>query len=61
MTRNKEHVSFINEDFIVMLGRLRSIAQHMAITITYKIEAGAGSRQGGEIRVMVFFVLCGVV
>jgi hypothetical protein len=33
----------------------------MAITITYKIEAGAGSWRGGEITVMVFFVLCGVV
>jgi hypothetical protein len=34
--------------------------QHTAIALTYKIEA-AGSRQVGEIMVLVFFVFCGVV
>ncbi len=38
-----------------MLPRLRLIAQHMAITLTYKIKA-TGSQQSGEIMVLVFFV-----
>jgi hypothetical protein len=43
-----------------MLRRLRLIAQHMAITLTYKIKA-AGSQRSGEIMVLVFLlfvVLC---
>ncbi len=43
-----------------MLRRLISIAQHMTITLTYKIEA-TGSQRLGEIMVLVFLffvVLC---
>ena len=36
-----------------MLRRLRLIAQHTAITLTYKIDA-AGSQRLGEIMVSVF-------
>jgi hypothetical protein len=56
----KEYVSFINKSYIAVLRRLRSIAQHTAITHTYKIKA-AGSQWSGEIMVLVFFVFCGVV
>jgi hypothetical protein len=38
-----------------MLRRSRSIAQYMAIALTYKIKA-TGSQQAGEIMVLMFFV-----
>jgi hypothetical protein len=56
---HKEYVSFINKNYIAVLRRLRSIAQHTAITLTYKIKA-AGSQRLGEVMVLVLFfvVLC---
>jgi hypothetical protein len=51
---NKEYVSFINKNYIVVLCRLRLIMQHMEITLTYKIKA-AGRQWLGEIMVLVFF------
>ncbi len=56
---NNMLVSLI-KNYIAMLCRLRSIVQHMAITLTYKIKA-AGSHRPGKIMVSVFFfflVLC---
>jgi hypothetical protein len=43
-----------------MLWRLRLIAQHTVIALTYKIKY-AGSQQVGEIMVLVFFVYFCVV
>jgi hypothetical protein len=50
----------MNKIYIAVLRRLRSIAQHMVITLTYKIKA-TGSLRSGEIMVSVFLffvVLC---
>jgi hypothetical protein len=44
-----------------MLRRLRSIAQHTAITLTYKIKAAGSQWLGGGDHSVGVFVFCGVV